>query len=196
MTPSRESALSSVLDALERHGLLLEVDARRPSVTTIVAGEPVRGSWWGHPAGALIYEVLGSLPDAAAVSVPLVDAKATLVHPRLWPALLAVATGGEPWQTDGLSSPARRLLSAVRTHDEVRADLSPSGRRTDAKAIGDLMRELERRLVVRGSSIHTERGAHVAVIELWPRWAARARIASPAPSPEEGRAAIEAAVLA
>src|SRR5262245_38788747 len=142
MTQSLDSALRAVREALDRHGLLLQVDARRPSVTTIAAGEPVRGSWWGHPAGGLIYSVLGSLGDDEALSVPLVDRKSTLVHRRLWPALYSVASSGEPWQTDGLSAPARRLLSAVRTHDEVRADRAPTGRRTDPKAMGDLMREL------------------------------------------------------
>src|SRR5262245_30768717 len=175
MPPSVDTALRAVREALDRHGLLLQVDSRRPSVTTIAAGEPVRGSWWGHPAGRVIYNVLGSIGDEEALFVPLVDKKATLVHPRLWPALFALASSGEPWQTDGLAAPAGRLLSAVRTHDEVRADRAPAGRRTDAKAMGDLMRELEQRLLVRGSSIHTESGAHVGVVESWQHWAAKSR---------------------
>jgi hypothetical protein len=196
MPSSCESALRAVRLALDRHGLLLEVDARRPSVTTIVAGEPVRGSWWAHRDGRLIFSVLGSLDDDEALVVPLVDRKATLVHPRLWPALYAVATSGEPWQTDGLSAPARRLLSAVRTNDEVRADRASNGRRTDPKAMGDRMRGLERRLLVRGTSVHTETGAHAAVVEGWDRWARRVGVGTRCPSPSEAKTTLEGAVSA
>jgi len=189
-------ALRTVRAALDRHGVLLEVDARRPSVTTIVAGEPVRGSWWGHPKGGLIYDVLGAIGDDEALSVPLVDGKATLLHPRLWPSFLAVARSGEPWQTDGLSPTARRLLAAAREREHVRADRSPAARPTDAKAVGAAMRDLARRLLVRESSIHTETGAHAATIESWDRWAPRVAPGMMCPSPPEGRAALEAAVAA
>src|SRR2546428_14004111 len=99
---------------LERHGLLLAADATLPSVATIVAGEPVHGSWWAHPKSHAIFAASSALarhPDAMAI--PLISRKVTFVHRRLWPALLAVAQACEPWQTKGLSPQARALLTRV-----------------------------------------------------------------------------------
>jgi hypothetical protein len=57
-------------------------------------------------------------------------------------------------------------------------------------------RVLERRRLVRGESIHTERGSHAKRLETWARWAARIGFA-PAPiSADAGRAALEAALAA
>ena len=55
----------------------------------LVAGEPIAGSWWGHPASHEIFEVINRLaasPDVARMR--LVNHRVTLVHRRLWPALL------------------------------------------------------------------------------------------------------------
>ena len=60
----------------------------------LVAGEPVRGSWWGHPKGHDIFAACQHLlqhPDATTAK--LVSGKVTYVHRELWPSLLAVATG-------------------------------------------------------------------------------------------------------
>ena len=60
-----------------------------PSFVVAVAGGPVKGSWWGHPKGALIYDLANALHDSTEVrSVRLIDGKNTFVHRSLWPALL------------------------------------------------------------------------------------------------------------
>src|SRR5581483_2271004 len=41
--------IASYLADLESRGLWLVSDPRLPSLATVVAGEPVRGSWWAHP---------------------------------------------------------------------------------------------------------------------------------------------------
>jgi hypothetical protein len=79
-----------VMPTLVEHGMLL-ASARGPipNVAEIVAGEPIKGSWWGHPAGHDIFGVLNDLaasPDV--VRLRLVRGKVTLVHRRLWPALV------------------------------------------------------------------------------------------------------------
>jgi hypothetical protein len=79
--------------ALVDHGMLLE-SARGPlpSVAEMVAGEPIRGSWWGHPASHAIFDALNSLAESPdVVRTRLVNGKVTLVHRRLWPALARVA---------------------------------------------------------------------------------------------------------
>src|SRR5207247_3477410 len=84
---------------LREHGLLLLADNTLPSITTIIAGEPIRGSWWGHPQS---HEIFGAARRLVArsdvVAVPLVNGKITFVDRRLWPALLTVALARDEWQ--------------------------------------------------------------------------------------------------
>jgi hypothetical protein len=78
---------------LIEHGMLLQ-SARGPlpNVAELVAGEAIRGSWWGHPGSHDIFEALNALADSPdVVRCRLVDGKVTLVHRRLWPALMRVA---------------------------------------------------------------------------------------------------------
>ena len=49
--------------ALDREGILLQHDQVLPSASAIVAGEPVRGSWWAHPMAHPIYDALNALED-------------------------------------------------------------------------------------------------------------------------------------
>ena len=81
------------LALLAEHGMLLE-SARGPlpSVAALVAGGPIRGSWWAHPNSHEIYAVVNGLADSPDVlRMRLVGGKVTLVHRRLWPALVRVA---------------------------------------------------------------------------------------------------------
>ena len=169
-----------MIDTLERHGLLLAADATLPSVATIVAGEPVHGSWWAHPKSHAIFAASSALarhPDAMAI--PLISRKVTFVHRRLWPALLAVAQACEPWQTKGLSPQARALFTRVEQAGELQTS-------------GEAVRELERRLLVKTQQVHTERGSHAKVVERWDRWARRVGVA-PLEDVAAARRALEAA---
>jgi hypothetical protein len=81
------------LDWLREQGVVMQ-SARGPvpSLAERVAGAPIRGSWWGHPSGHEIYRVLNRVrasPDVVAVR--LINGKVTLIHRRLWPALVRVA---------------------------------------------------------------------------------------------------------
>ena len=74
-------------------GMLLQ-SARGPlsNVAELVAGEPIKGSWWGHPKGHEIFDTLAVLDDSPdVVRLRLVNGKVTLVHRRLWPALTRVS---------------------------------------------------------------------------------------------------------
>jgi len=78
---------------VEAHGVVL-VAARGPvpRMTEVIAGGPIRGSWWGHPKGREICGVLTALEESTDLLVcRAVRGKATLVHRRLWPALLRAA---------------------------------------------------------------------------------------------------------
>ena len=62
------------------------------SLAERVAGEPIRGSWWSHPAGHEIFAAIQTVRESpAVVATRLVNGKVTLIHRRLWPALVRVA---------------------------------------------------------------------------------------------------------
>ena len=78
---------------LFEQGMLLE-SARGPipNVAELVAGEPIRGSWWSHPSSHAIFEVLNVLAESPdVVRTRLVNGKVTLIHRRLWSALVRLA---------------------------------------------------------------------------------------------------------
>jgi hypothetical protein len=81
------------LDWLRGQGVVMQ-SARGPvpSLAERIVGEPIRGSWWSHPSGHEIYRVLNRVsasPDVVATR--LINGKVTLIHRRLWPALVRVA---------------------------------------------------------------------------------------------------------
>jgi len=78
---------------VQKHGVVL-VSAKGPvpRLTEAVAGEPVKGSWWAHPKSHQIFAVLQALGRSEDVLMcRLVNGKVTLVHSRLWPALVRAA---------------------------------------------------------------------------------------------------------
>lgn len=77
------------LSLLAKHGAMLQ-SARGPlpSLVDAIAGEPVKGSWWGHEKGKLIYAVLTGVLDSELVAAcRLYEGKVTLIHISIWPAL-------------------------------------------------------------------------------------------------------------
>lgn len=57
-----------------------------------MVGAPIQGSWWGHPRSHEIFDAINQARSSSAiVATPLVRGKVTLVHRRLWPALVRLA---------------------------------------------------------------------------------------------------------
>src|SRR6516165_2472749 len=81
------------IDFVARHGVVLaSAKGPVPNIAEAVAGEPVRGSWWGHKKGSEIFRALSALADSGDVlCFRLVAGKITFVHRRLWAALVRVA---------------------------------------------------------------------------------------------------------
>lgn len=79
---------------VRQHGLVLQ-SAHADGVPTLVdfiAGGRIRGSWWGHPLGRQIFQVLGEVWDSGdVVALRLIAGKVTLAHRTVWPALVALA---------------------------------------------------------------------------------------------------------
>lgn len=98
---------------VERHGVVLQsAKGPVPRLTEAILGEPVNGSWWSHARGHEIFAVLEAVADSPSVlTCRLVGDKVTLVHRRLWPALVRCAK----------RFPPARLTS-------IRQEHTPSGR--------------------------------------------------------------------
>ncbi len=63
-----------------------------PNLAQVIAGEPLRGSWWAHPKGNEIFLLSRAIRRSPDVLVcRLVDGKITYVHRRMWPALVSMA---------------------------------------------------------------------------------------------------------
>lgn len=179
----------TLVAAIERDGLLLVHDKMLPSATTLLAGEPVAGSWWSHPLANPIYDAL-QVAERDAVGVKLVRGKVTLVHRRLWPELVAVGRARNRWQLDGLAEDARDVVQrAGRFRSPVRVDeLLPFASSKERTAV---VHAIERRLLLHVDEIHTESGAHAKVVEGWPTFQRREGVRDPLPSPGAARARFE-----
>ena len=158
----------TIRNALQTCGLLLESDPKLPSVSNIIAGETVRGSWWGHPSGGAIYAALQWLAGQTDVTVAkLVSQKITYIHQDLWPALIAIGRAREPWQMNGLSRHARYALDEVAHEGYIHPDHAAH------ESAPKVVRELEIRLLIHCFSVHTESGAHAKCLESWDHWVTR-----------------------
>ena len=78
------------VELVEVHGMLLQSGRGPiPNLAELVVGEPIRGSWWAHPDHDRVFRVLNEAADSVdVVRLRLVRRKLTLVHRRLWPALV------------------------------------------------------------------------------------------------------------
>jgi hypothetical protein len=93
---------------LREQGVVLQ-SARGPlpNLAEYVAGESIHGSWWGHPSGHEIFAVLNDLiASGDVVATRLVEGRITLIHRRVWPALVRVAD----------RFPAERLAAVDEVH--------------------------------------------------------------------------------
>jgi hypothetical protein len=175
--------VSRVLTALAGNGLLLKQDKTLPNVVGILTGESLRTSWWSHPRAHLIFTVLSELADHPDVLfTKLLRRKDTLVHRSLWPAVLAVGIARDPWQLQGLSGEAKRLLER----------LGRGG--GPVRAVGAPVKELETRLLVTTREIHTASGRHEMALESWHAWSRRVGCSAIQSVPRARKVLEEAAV--
>jgi hypothetical protein len=152
-----------VLAKLKELGLLLQTDANLPNVCALVAGKPVRGSWWAHPRSHEIFRVNGELAEHPDVLVSkLISGKITYLHRPLWAAVMAIGRARESWQIERLSRDARHLLGAM--------DRKPV--QTD-RGLSKPASELETNLLVYSEQFHTAAGSHARRLESWDRWSSR-----------------------
>ncbi len=140
-----------LLPRIEARGLVTEQE-----VVGWILGESPKGSWWSHPRAKLAYQALLRLnEETGLISLKLVEGKQTLVHRRLWPALVRLQREEGFWPA--LSPAAQALWATVR-------------RRGETPAKGSPRLELERALRVLARHVHTERGHHQVELVPFEDW--------------------------
>lgn len=86
--------VQGALSFVRKHGVVL-MSARGPvpNLAEAIVDEPIKGSWWAHPQSHHMYQVFGAVCESDQVLVcRLVGGRVTLVHRRLWPALVRLAS--------------------------------------------------------------------------------------------------------
>jgi hypothetical protein len=143
-----------------------------------IAGGPIRGSWWGHPKGALMYDLANALHNSKDVlAVKLVDGKVTFIHRVLWPALYRIVRD-RAWrrsQERKLGHLEKRILAAVEESGQAEAEkllfrweiISKSDRKRFKKAVDTLARTLS----LISANEHTDQGHHATILTSWAAWA-------------------------
>jgi hypothetical protein len=91
MRPVRSAAEALVF--IEERGVVrFAGNGEGPSLAEAIAGEPIHGSWWGHPSGKRIFQISSELDDSEDVLFcRLIAGKVTLAHRRVWPAIARLA---------------------------------------------------------------------------------------------------------
>ena len=165
---------------------MLLSDANLPSVSGIVTGEKLRGSWWAHKQAQAIFAISEMLEDHTDVLITkLISDKVTFVHRELWGRIYSIGVAREDWQLKHLSAAAKLLLQAVDAEGTL--GTNKLGKKFGTKPA----RELELRLLVHAEQKHSESGAHTKVLETWNTWAKRAGFRAKAQSAPAARRFLE-----
>lgn len=86
------ATVTEALAFVREQGVVL-ASARGPAPCLIefIVGEKIKGSWWAHAQSHHIHAVLEAVKESGDVLVcRLINGKVTLVHRRLWPALVRI----------------------------------------------------------------------------------------------------------
>jgi len=189
MTADIRKQFDKVFLQLQELGLLLLSDANLPSVSGLVTGEKLRGSWWSHKQAQTIFAVSELLEDHSDVLITkLISDKVTFVHRELWGQIYSIGVAREDWQLKNLSPAAKLLLKTVDAEGSL--ETNKFGKKLGAKP-ADTARELELRLLVHAEQRHSESGAHTKVLETWDTWAQRAGFRAKAQSAPAARRFLE-----
>jgi hypothetical protein len=112
------SSPKGALAFVQKHGVVLESSRGPvPSLAEVIAGEGIRGSWWGHPRRRAIFRGTRAVRNSADVLVcRLIGGRITYIHRRLWPAMVRLAEEIGPSRLDAIqeahtTSGAHKLIT-------------------------------------------------------------------------------------
>ena len=85
--------VSKLINFIEKQGVVVEsAKGHIPNLADMIAGETIRGSWWGHPKGNLINNLLGKVRESDEILVcRFINGKITFIHKRLWSSFVKLA---------------------------------------------------------------------------------------------------------
>lgn len=172
MKTSKYPKFQIAFERLREFGLLLETDQKLPSVSGLIAGEPIRGSWWSHAKGQDIFGVLQELADHKDVLITkLLSGKVTFVHRKFWCDIVSVGAAREEWQLAKITAAARMLFEQVDKQGSLLSNEMEWPKKLQSKP-GDAVRELEKYLLIQTEQFHTPSGDHAKRLQSWKHWAA------------------------
>lgn len=156
-----------IIKELNKKGVLLLQDKTFPSVVSTIVGEPIIGSWWGHPMANPIYNGLNwAIDQKSIISAKLLSKKVTYINKKLYPFFFSIVSEVRPWQLKGLSKESTELMAMIKK--------SKTGIRSDSPefklkypALKKHIDDLETRLLIYTEEIHTEGGKHAKEIKPW-----------------------------
>lgn len=155
-----------VFSELSSRCILMCHDSNLQSATTIIANEPIKGSWWPHRDGSVIFHTLGNILDSKDVIAPkLINGKVTLLYKELFPYFNSIVSSPKNWQIDNLKEDCKIFLRDVQKNGGcLRSD---EYKWEGDRKLGDVIRDLEKKLLVYSLEIHTDSGAHAKIIHTW-----------------------------
>jgi hypothetical protein len=173
MPRTRVRSIEEGLEVLREQGAMTLVPTgRATALVEAVTGEPLRGSWWGHPAARRVQAIAAGLEASPEVLVlKLVGGKLTFLHRDLWVPLARVAMDRRRRREAMAALPeaARELLALVAGCGQLRLDHVARERGESEREISRTATLLELELLVHGRSVYTERRRHALLLRTWER---------------------------
>lgn len=142
MTPAEAVAF------VQKHGVVLEsANGRVPSLAQAITGDKIKGSWWAHPRGKEIFQITRMVRESDQVLVcRLISGKVTLVHRRLWPALVRCAKHFRPEQIAQIveqhTSSGKHVSKAMPFPGWVPSDISAQASTLDEESALDALKSI------------------------------------------------------
>lgn len=149
-----------IIKELEEKGILLLQDKTFPSIISTIIGEPITGSWWGHPMANPIYNGLNwAIEKESILSAKLLSKKVTYIDKKLYPFFFSIISEVRLWQIEGISKESAELLKKInKRKNGIRSD--DAELQLQYPSFKKHIDDLETRLLVYGQEIHTEVGKH------------------------------------
>lgn len=155
-----------IFSELKARKILLLQDKTFPSVVTSIIGEPINGSWWGHPMANPIYNGLNHcLHKNPILSVKLLSGKVSFISEALFPAFFSIVAKKRDWQIKKLNAEELKLYETIRKKGKLASD--DKKLKETFKDLKKNLEKLEKRLLVFSEEEHTESGKHIKVFSPW-----------------------------
>ena len=136
---ARLTTADAALAFVQAHGVVLaSAKGPAPRLAEAIVGDPIKGRWWAHPQSHLIFAILTAVTESEQILVcRLVNGRITLVHRRLWPALVRLGRRFAPERLAQVreehTASGRHVTHAVAFPDWVPRDVLEQARGLDER---------------------------------------------------------------